>query len=70
MDPHIAAHIKGQAANVIIKGIDAAKTGLSVAEKTKYVITPIPITIAKTMIIFFNGFLVLLQDIHIFINYV
>ena len=70
MHAPIATHIKGQAVNDTIKGIDAAKTGLFVAEKTKYVVTPIPITIAKIMIIFFNGFLVLLQDIHIFDNYV
>jgi hypothetical protein len=66
MDPPIATHIKGQAANDMIKGIEAANKGLFVAEKTKYVITPIPINVANIMYIFFNGFLVLLQDMHIF----
>jgi len=66
MNPPITTHIKGQVANERIKGIDATIVGLHVNTKGKYIITPIPIVIAKSGIIFLKGFLELLQFIHIF----
>ncbi len=66
MNAPIIIHIRGQAVNDKIKGIDTTMAGLFVVVKIKYIAAPIPIAIAKNSNIFFKGFLVLLQLIHMF----